>query len=287
MRRFGPLILSVWLAACVPVQANPIRDRIYPRPEAPLTLDGLTADARLISVTTRDGLTLQGVAVEGRADRPVLLVLHGNASSASGIVAWFAPMVEAGYGIVASEYRGYSANPGLPDEEGLAQDADAFMAYARGMAGGRPLWIVGHSLGGGVSMALAERSPPDVLVTIGTFTRLRDMVSGLSRAVIPDAYRNLDRAESGTAPWFLIHGLADEVVPAGQGQTLHSIASRAGRIGASIVIEAEDHSPEGATIFAILEAVRTRDSGQPPSPQGLPPGVHVIPFGQSQPLPAG
>lgn len=287
MRRLSALALSLCLVACAPVSPAPIRERIYPAPQAPLSLQGLPEGARLISVTTADGLTLQGAVVEGRPDRPMLLVLHGNASSATGVIRWFAPAVEAGYGVVAAEYRGYSGNPGQPFEAGLARDADAFMAHAQSLAQDRPIWIVGHSLGGGVAMALAERSPPDVLITIGTFTRLRDMVSGLSRAAIPDAYRNIDRAETVAVPWFLIHGTADEVVPASQGSALHAAASRAGRDGASLVIEGEDHSPDGRTLFGILEAIRTRAPGQPPGPGPLPASVRVIPFGQSQPLPPG
>jgi hypothetical protein len=265
--------------------ADPVTDRIYPAPQTPLTTEGLPS-SRLITVRTRDGLELSGIATPGRADRPVLLVLHGNGSSARTATEWFAPLISAGYGVVAADYRGYSGNPGEPSEAGLAADADAFMAHARTLAGDRPVWIVGHSLGGGAAMALAERDRPDVLVTIGTFTRLRDMVSGLARAAVPDAYRNLDRAKTVSAPWYLVHGLADDVVPASHGQTLHSLAGAAGRTGASFPIVGAGHQPDGDAILAILEAIRTRAPGAPPSPAALPDAIKVIPFGQSTPLPA-
>lgn len=287
LRRLLIVAIAAALGACGPAAADPVRDRIYPAPHAPLTLTGLPAEAELISVQTRDGLTLRGVSTPGHADRPLLLVLHGNGSSARDATAWFAPAIAAGYGVVAVEYRGYSGNPGTPDEAGLAADADAFLALARRTSGDRPIWIVGHSLGGGVAMALAERSPPAVLVTIGAFTRLRDMVSGPARALVPDAYRNLDRAATTTAPWFLIHGLADAVVPATQGQSLHVVAGRAGRSGASVVIAGAGHNPDGETLCAVLEAIRLRPAGAAPSPDGLPGTVSVIPFGQSRPLTRG
>lgn len=287
MGRLFLLFLAVGLICVGPVRADPVTDRIYPAPHDPLTTDGLPASAALITVRTRDGLDLRGIAAPGEAGRPVLLILHGNGSSARDAITWFAPAIAAGYGVVAADYRGYSANPGQPSEPGLAADADAFQDYARTVAGDRPLWIVGHSLGGGVAMALAERSPPDVLVTIGTFTRLRDMVPGLARAVVPDAYRNLDRARTVTAPWFLVHGLADEVVPATQGQTLHALAGQAGRTGASLPIVGAGHHPDGDTVFRILEAIRTRAPDAPPSPAAVPESVKIIPFGQSAPLAPG
>lgn len=287
MSRLFVLLLAIGLIHAGAVRADPVSDRIYPAPQAPLTTDGLIVPAEVISVRTKDGLDLRGMVAPGLPDRPVLLVLHGNASSARSAIDWFTPAIDAGYSVVAADYRGYSGNPGQPSEQGLAADADAFLSHARAFAGDRPVWIVGHSLGGGAAMALAERDTPDVLVTIGTFTRLRDMVSGLTRAMVPDAYRNLDRARTGTAPWFLIHGFADDVVPVSHGQALHVIAGQAGRSGASFAIVGGGHRPDGAVILRILEAIRTREPGAAPSPGAVPDSVKVIPFGHSTPLPAG
>lgn len=267
--------------------ADPVTDGIYPAPRAPLSLDALVPGASLDRVETADGLTLQGVTVPGRADRPLLLMFHGNGSSASDAVEWLRPALDSGFGMVAAEYRGYSANPGRPNEAGLAKDADAWMARARTLAAGRPIWIVGHSLGGGVALSLADRAEAEVVVTIGTFTRLRDMVDGLIRAIVPDAYRNLDRARTIRPPWFIVHGLADDVVPASHGQRLHAIAGESGRTGASLILETADHHPDGATIAALLEAIRTRPEGGLPSADALPAGVLIIPFGQTRPLERG
>lgn len=286
MSRLFVLLLTIGLIHAGGVRADPVSDRVYPAPQAPPTTEGLTVPAEIVSVRTRDGLDLRGMVAPGLPNRPVLLVLHGNASSARDAIDWFAPANDAGYTVVAADYRGYSGNPGQPSEQGLGADADAFLAHARALAGDRPLWIVGHSLGGGVAMALADRDAPDVLVTIGTFTRLRDMVSGLARAMVPDAYRNLDRAKTGTAPWFLIHGFADDVVPVTHGQTLHVIAGQAGRSGASFAIVGGGHRPDGATLLRILEAIRTREPGAAPSPGAVPDPVKVIPFGQGTPLSA-
>ena len=281
---FRALLIVVFAMLAGSVWAGPVTDGIYPSPREPLSLEGLAAGTRLITVRTEDGLTLTGMEAAARPGMPTLLVFHGNGSSAAETIAWFAPAIAQGYGVVAAEYRGYSANPGRPSERGLASDADAFLIEARRAAGGGPVWIVGHSLGGGVALSLARRAPADVVVTIGTFTRLRDMVDGVVRAVVPDAYRNLDAVPGLSQPYFLIHGSADTVVPASHGQALHALAGTSHRTGASFVVMGADHYPDGEVILPILEAIRLRPANGPPATSGLPDAVKVVPFGQTRSL---
>lgn len=232
-----------------------IHDRIYQPPTARLSAATLPAGARLLAVTTADGLSVTGAAVTAQPGKPTLLVFHGNASSADGTLAWFAPLIAQGYGVVAAEYRGYSGNPGRPDEAGLARDADAFYAAARAQAGGGRVIVVGHSLGGGVAFGLALRQKLDALVTIGTFTGLRAMAPKIARAFISDRYDNLAAVPRLDEPLFLIHGTADDVVPVQMGQDLHKAAFVARRHGFTAVITGAGHRPDGATVAAIVELI--------------------------------
>lgn len=282
IRRTASLSLAL-VAALVagrpfPAEAGVIGSRIYPAPHAPLSLDKLPDGAALMSVHTADGLTLQGIELAPRGDRPVLLILHGNGSSAADAVRWFAPLVEQGYGVVAAEYRGYSANPGKPDEAGLAADADAFYARAKTMAGdGRRVIVVGHSLGGGVAFGLAKRQRLDALVTIGTFSKLSVMVPGIARGFVSDRYDNVDAVPGLDEPWFLVHGLRDRTVPASEGNTLHNAAVRAKRVGASFVLTDADHHPDGQEMATVIAAIMMKlDSGA--FPTDLPPTIQVYPF---------
>ncbi|OYY88618.1 MAG: alpha/beta hydrolase [Sphingomonas sp. 28-66-16] len=278
---FGLLVSGLGGSAAT---AASVHDKIYPAPTAPLGLAGLPADATLVSVTTRDGLALKGIVRPARPGMPVLLVLHGNASSATGTIDWFAPARALGYGIVAAEYRGYSANPGRPDEAGLIADAEAFYALARQQAGGAPVYVIGHSLGGGVAFDLAQRHRLDALFTIGTFTRLRALVPTIARSFVPDDYRNEDAVAALDEPWFLIHGLRDATVPADEGNKLHRAATLAGRDGASFVVLAADHHPDGALIAAIIDAARTRLATGSYDPNTVPAGIKIVPFGASKPI---
>lgn len=261
-----------------------VASAIYPAPTTPLDATPLPPGSELITATTTDGLTLKGLLMPPAEGMPVVLGFPGNASGARDVLAWSTALVAEGYGVLGVGYRGYNGNPGEPSEAGLALDADAFMAELRARYPDRRVWTVGHSLGGGVALALAVRLPPDGVVTWGTFTSLRDMVPNIGRFLVPDAYRNDQRVAELRVPLLLIHGIADDVVPAGQGESLHKIGSDAGIRGASFVGTGLGHAPDAAALAAVIAVgERLLDTGSLER-EGLPDNILLIPFGQSRPL---
>jgi fermentation-respiration switch protein FrsA (DUF1100 family) len=278
MAALTSLVLVGVLLLSVPARAQ-IHERIYPAPTAPLAPADLPAGAAIITVRTADGLTLKGVEIAPRDGKPTFLVFHGNGSAATRSMQWLAPLIAEGYGVVAAEYREYSANPGRASEKGLAADADAFYARARVVAGGGKLIVVGHSLGGGVAFGLARRQTLDALVTIGTFTDLRTMAPAAARWMISDRYDNIGTVSTLDEPLYLIHGTADEVIPFAHGEALRRAAASAHRTGALFTIQGAGHSPDGADISAILRAVaaKTQHPGAMVKVQ-LPETVRLTPF---------
>lgn len=277
--------LLLVLALVMPgASCGPIERRIYPAPTAPLTLTGLPDNATIVTVTTADGLALRGIALPPAVGKPVVLVFHGNGSSAADAATWIAPALPPGFGMVVAEYRGYSANPGKPGEAGLAADADAFAARADILAKGASVWTLGHSLGGGVALGLAVRHPTATVISVGTFTRLRDAAPRIARAVVPDAYDNAAVVPRLTMPYFLVHGTADDVVPVAHGQALHSEAGAAKRMGASLVVMGGGHAPPTAAIAQVLRVVDGYLTTGKLSAATLPPTVALVPFGQVAPL---
>lgn len=262
MKRFALLALVGVVLLAIPVRAQ-IHERIYPAPTAPLDPADLPAGAVIDTVLTADGLTLKGAQIAPRDGKPTFLVFHGNGSTAIRSMEWLAPLVAEGYGVVAAEYREYSGNPGRASERGLAADADAFFARARGLASGGKLIVVGHSLGGGVAFDLARRQRLDALVTIGTFTDLRTMAPAAARWMIADRYDNIGAVSTLDEPCYVIHGTADEVIPYAHGESLRRAAAAAQKTGALFTIQGAGHSPDGEVISAILRAVaaKTESSG--------------------------
>lgn len=271
------LSLGAALLLSTPACAGPVSSLIYPAPRTPISLDGVPEGSRFVDVTTGDGLRLRGILAPGRSDRPLLLVFHGNASSAQTTLAWLAPLQQDGFAVLTASYRGYSGQPGRPSEAGLLADARAFLAAARAEGAGRSIWVVGHSLGGGVALALSRSEQFDVLVTIGTFSRLRDMAPRIGRALVPDEYRNLDAARLLGEPFYLIHGVRDGVVPWAQGEALHKAA--AGKRAGSFVLRNSDHVPAAETLRPIFAAIEADLAGKPlPSLSG---DIQAVRFGSA------
>lgn len=261
--------------------AGPVTQRIYPAPQQPLSLAGMPAGTKLVTVRSGDDIALKGLyrPATGK-NRPLLLLLHGNASSAATALQWLGPLVDQGFGILSAEYRGYSGLAGTPSEAGLTLDAAAFLAEGRRLAAGRPLWVVGHSIGGAVALSLSRRDRLDQLVTIGTFTRLRDMAPKLSRALVPDEYRNAEAVRLLDEPYALIHGLRDDIAPWRMGEELHKAAVRSKRLGSSYILHEAGHQPAAALILAVLEDIEARNAGK--APAALPAAIRAVPFEPSK-----
>lgn len=276
-RRTRPVALALVaaLALAGATCAQPIHDRVYQPPKAALTAATTPEGFSLIQVKTADGLTLSGLERAPQPGRPTLLILHGNATAATGAAEWLRPLAKAGYGLVVAEFRGYSANPGRPSEAGLAEDADAFHAEARRLAGSGRLIVLGHSLGAAVGFGLARRRPVDALVSLGAFTRLRDMAPAIARPFITERYDNLAAIAAVRTPVFLIHGAADKVAPLTAARDLHAAAHYAHTPGLTFIIAGADHHPRGELVAAILKVVLARLEDPTAAVPPLPPEVRV------------
>ncbi len=201
-----------------------------------------------LAVETEDGLTLSAwIRIdEPSADRPLIVVLPGNAGSRSDRIPLGNELARAGYGVVLAEYRGYGGNPGRPGEAGLISDALATIRAARSLGYGHAgVVYFGESLGAAVAIAAAAVEPPDALVLGSPFTSLIDVgrhhypwlpVGALAR----DRYASLERIRHGDldgVPAIVIAGTADETVPIEQSRAI------AEALGASVYeVRGADHN---------------------------------------------
>lgn len=159
-----------------------------------------------------------------RLRRPWAIYFHGNAASVfgRGNVARYRLLRDAGYNVVAVEYRGFGASAafGPPSERGLNADATAAWTWLTDSLGVPPDWIIvyGWSLGSGPAVMLASTQGPAALVTEGAFASLPRVASMRYRGVpagliMRNRFDNLARAPSVTVPWLIFHGRPDDDVP--------------------------------------------------------------------------
>ncbi len=97
------------------------------------------------------------------APRAALAVVHGfgeHSGRYGNVVSWFVPK---GYAVYALDLRGHGRSPGQRGYlDGFAQvrgDLRAFLDLVHGEEAGRPLFLLGHSLGGLIVLNYALHDP--------------------------------------------------------------------------------------------------------------------------------
>lgn len=120
----------------------------------------------LETVTAADGTRLNAIEL-GPADAPVVLALHGFASTAAAnwiLSGWERPLLEAGFRLVAFDLRGHgesdrSADPAAYRLTTLADDALEVLDAA----GADRAHLLGYSLGSRLALELARQAPERLL----------------------------------------------------------------------------------------------------------------------------
>ena len=171
-----------------------------------------------VELHTADGLTLKAAYKAPENGKPIVIYFHGNTGIVADAMHKLVPLVNAGYGVLMPEYRGFDGNAGAPSEQGLIQDAEAALRFARENAPASPVVYYGMSMGTGVANALAEKFPPAALVQECGFTSMTAAAQNRYpllpvKRLIKDTYDSEKRIASMTAPLLILHGEKDKTVP--------------------------------------------------------------------------
>jgi fermentation-respiration switch protein FrsA (DUF1100 family) len=195
-----------------------------------------------VRVTAPDSVPvlLMMTRVDTASSRPWVLYFHGNLGNLGGRgnTARYQLLRDAGFNILAVEYRGFGAMGGVakPTERGLYADAAAAWSHLTGALGVHPDRVVlyGLSLGAGPATQLASIHEVGAIVTEGGATSLPDV--GAERypwvpvkLVMRNKFRNLSRAPLIAEHWVIFHGTRDVHVPFHHGERL-AAANRNARL---------------------------------------------------------
>ena len=203
---------------------------IFPAPEGDATPRDPRIETRTIA--TSDGETL--VAWTGPAPAPgcpVLLFFHGNGSRLDWEHWRHERIMDAGLGLMALAYRGYSGSSGAPSETGLHVDAQS--AYDALLSAGIPsdrIVVHGHSLGTAVATELAAEMNVAALVLEAPFMSMEAMVRSRF-PIFPVAlmlrhpFRSDGTIGQVEAPVLMVHGSADQLIPVAQSEALFALAN--------------------------------------------------------------
>jgi fermentation-respiration switch protein FrsA (DUF1100 family) len=196
--------------------------------------EGLPA-ARVIELTSTDGVHLLAWFVPPQPGKPLVLYFQGNADGLNARVGRFRKLTDDGTGLLALNYRGYGGSGGRPSEKGLIADANA--AYDFAVKDVSPSFIVafGESLGTGVAVALASERDVGGVILDAPFTSTADVGAAVYwfapvRLFMFDQFHSDRRIGKIHAPLLVLHGEQDRVVPISFGEKLFALANEPKRM---------------------------------------------------------
>ncbi|MBS1806233.1 MAG: alpha/beta hydrolase [Acidobacteria bacterium] len=186
---------------------------------------------REIEVKTSDGLKLKAWYAAAKSLPFTIVFFHGNGDSLSGSAQVAEPYIEAGYGFLAVEYRGFSGLPGKPTETGLYNDARACI-HALIASGIEPRHMIlyGHSLGTGVAIEMAREFPVGGLMVLAPYLSIPSLAQVHypflpARLLVLDRFENEKKIGELHVPVLVANGDNDELIPPSHGQKLFSMAN--------------------------------------------------------------
>lgn len=176
-------------------------------------------DMAVVSIKTADGLTLESWYQEGEPGKPTVLYFHGNAANLLNH-SWIArPLVDAGYGVLLLEYRGYGGNPGSPTEDGLYQDARGALEFLKNQGvDENDVVLFGASLGTGVAVKMATEISPKAVILQSPYTSIAKAGQHHYwylpvKWLIKDRFASDERIGEVKAPLLFLVGTADGIIP--------------------------------------------------------------------------
>ncbi len=122
------------------------------------------SEAHSFELHTADGLSLSARTWMPEAPHAIVAVVHGIAEH-SGRYAFLAERAnERRVGVVSVDLRGHGRSPGersyVERFDDYLLDVDVLLAKARELAAGRPVFLMGHSMGGAIALRwVAQRGP--------------------------------------------------------------------------------------------------------------------------------
>jgi pimeloyl-ACP methyl ester carboxylesterase len=168
---------------------------------------------------------LLGFARPAENPAAIWLVLHGNGGQASGR-GYMLPVFAERDSVYILEYPGYGQRAGKPGRTEFDAAAREGYRALRAAFPGRPVGVVGESLGSGPACALAsDPVPPDKIVLIVPFDRLSRVArvhagALAARLLLGNSWDNVAALAHYRGPVEIFGAAEDTVIPVDCARTL-------------------------------------------------------------------
>jgi len=182
-----------------------------------------------VTLTTSDGLRINGWYLPGRDAKLTILFFHGNAGNISHRLEKLAIFNDLGVNTFIIDYRGFGRSEGKPTEEGTYRDARAAYDYVVGKyavgrarspsaphPGPRSVIVYGESLGSAIAADLASKVEVGGLILEEAFTSIADVGQKMFpffpvRCVVRNKYDTLSKLPRIKVPLLILHSREDEI----------------------------------------------------------------------------
>ena len=182
---------------------------------------GIDYEDRMIEIENGQKINAWYFKGDGKSTCDVLY-LHGNSGNLTISQRHIMPLINAGYSVLAIDYRGFGRSDGHVDIDGILTDSIKAKETLK-----KTIIVFGQSLGGFTALRLAEKSPANIKGTMidGGFADLRPLVKEKAGNIwiakpfkdviawmFPDRKANMKKIHM---PLLFIAGEKDKIVPKG------------------------------------------------------------------------
>jgi len=168
-----------------------------------------------------------GTVTTGNA-KGTIVVFHGNAGTASERAYYVNTLASFGYRVILAEYPGYGARKGALGEMPFVNDAIETLRLVSEKYG-KPIYLLGESLGCGVAAAVARETPVQIsgIILITPWDSLlavaKEKFPWLPvRLFLSDTYDSVQNLKAFQGKIAIIGAERDEVIPIRHAQTLYA-----------------------------------------------------------------
>jgi pimeloyl-ACP methyl ester carboxylesterase len=190
----------------------------FPEPQWPTAQALEYENMKLWQATAKDYHGLIS-AQEAPAPNGTIVLFHGNGGTAADRGFYFAPFIGLGFRVILAEYPKYGGRPGKVGEKpfvtaGLKTVQLAYEQYKE------PIYLVGESLGCGVTAAVAKQTSVPIagIILITPWDTLASVAKSLFpflpvKLVLTDKYDSIENLKSFKNKISVVGAEQDEILP--------------------------------------------------------------------------
>lgn len=168
-----------------------------------------------ILLASEDGTPIRLWYAEGDKTKPAVLFLHGNAGQIATFAEQLDVLVQAGYGVLAMEYRSFAEIPGSIRQTAIFNDAALTFDFLQ-QQGYPKIVIYGYSFGSAFAAGLTSLRQADGLILTAPFYSLAREVGDkpvpLAKQVLRDEYPSYQYVGKFTKPLLIITSKNDRLI---------------------------------------------------------------------------